>query len=79
MVGKSDINTGTVAMLEETAFHLALSKLKIAHLNYQKLAIRKTVVEKDDIFIYLPTATGKSFGHLFNKGSTVRKLARNEC
>ena len=59
-MGKSDINTGTLATLEET-FHLASSKFKIADLNdNQKLAIRKTVVEKDDIFVYLLTGSGKS-------------------
>ena len=54
MVWKSGTNLGTLATLEE-AFYLASSKFKIADLNdYQKLAIRKTVVEKDeDTFVYL--------------------------
>ena len=44
-----------IASLEE-AFHLASSKFKISELNaYQKLAIRKIVVGKEDIFVNLPT------------------------
>ena len=43
------VESGKIAMLEE-AFRLACSKFKIADLNYyQKQAIRKTVVEKDDV------------------------------
>lgn len=49
-----------MAALEE-AFHLASSKFKISELNaYQKLAIRKIVVEKEDVFVNLPTGSGKS-------------------
>ena len=49
-----------MADLEE-AFHLASSKFKISELNaYQKLAIRKIVVEKEDIFVNMPTGSGKS-------------------
>ena len=49
-----------MADLEE-AFELASSKFKISELNaYQKLAIRKIVVEKEDIFVNLPTGSGKS-------------------
>ena len=45
----------------EEAFHLASSKFKISELNaYQKLAIRKIVVEKEDLFVNLPTGSGKS-------------------
>lgn len=44
----------------EEAFQLALSKFKIFELNaYQKLAIREIVVEKEDLFVNLPTASGK--------------------
>lgn len=50
----------TMAALEE-ACHLASSKFKIAELNaYQKLAIRKAVFERDDIFVNLPTGSRKS-------------------
>ena len=49
-----------MATLEE-AFHLASSKFKISELNtYQKLAIRKIVVDGEDVFVNLPTGTGKS-------------------
>ena len=59
-MGKSQIIMATSARLEE-AFHLASSKFKIAVLNaYQKLAIRKIVVEKEDVFVNLPTGSGKS-------------------
>ena len=47
MVGKSDVNMGTLAKPEE-AFPLASSKFKFADLDCQKLAIQKTVAEKDD-------------------------------
>lgn len=47
-----------MAALEE-ALHLASSKFKISELNaYQRLAIRKFVVEKEDVFVNLPTYTG---------------------
>ena len=49
----------TMATLEEV-FHLASSKFKIADLNaYQKFAVRKIVVEKDDIFVNLPTGSAR--------------------
>lgn len=45
----------------EAAFHKASSKFKISELNaYQKLAIRKFDLEKEDIFVNLPTGSGKS-------------------
>ena len=45
----------------EAAFHKASSKFKISELNvYQKLAIRKFVLEKEDIFVNLPTGSPKS-------------------
>ena len=45
----------------EAAFYKASSKFKISELNaYQKLAIRKFVLEKEDIFVNLPTGSGKS-------------------
>ena len=44
-------NTRQMAALEE-AFRKASSKFKISELNaYQKLAIRKVFVEKEDIFV----------------------------
>ena len=44
-------NTRQMAALEE-AFRKASSKFKISELNaYQKLAIRKVFVEKEDVFI----------------------------
>ena len=50
-----------MADLEE-ALQLAASKFKISELNtHQKLAIRKIVVEKEDLFVNLPTGSGKSF------------------
>ena len=49
-----------MAALEE-AFRKASSKFKISELNaYQKLAIRKICVAKEDIFVNLPTGSGKS-------------------
>lgn len=50
----------TSVSLEE-AFHLASSKFKIAVLNaYQMLAIRKTVVERENVLVNLPTGSGNS-------------------
>ena len=44
-------NTRQMAALEE-AFRKASSKFKISELNaYQKLAIRKVFVEKEDVFV----------------------------
>ena len=44
-------NTRQIAALEE-AFRKASSKFKISELNaYQKLAIRKVFVEKEDVFV----------------------------
>ena len=44
-------NTRQMAALEE-AFRKASSKFKISELNaYQKLAIRKVFVEKEDVFM----------------------------
>ena len=58
-----------MAALQE-AFHLASSKFKISELNaYQKLAIRKIVVGKEDIFVNLPLGFGKSLIYLL--GSVV--------
>ena len=49
-----------MAALEE-AFRKASSKFKISELNiYQKLAIRKIFVEKEDVFVNWPTGSGKS-------------------
>ena len=69
-----------MAVLEE-AFHLASSKFKISELNaYQKLAIRKIVVEKEDLFVNLPTGSGKSliyqalplvFDHVSNENGHI--------
>ena len=45
----------------EEAFRKASSKFKISELDvYQKLAIRKIVVKKEDVFVNLPTGSGKS-------------------
>lgn len=45
----------------EGAFRKASSKFKIFELNaHQKLAIRKVLVEKEDVFVKLPTGSGKS-------------------
>ena len=53
-------NTRQIGALEE-AFRKASSKFKISELNaYQKLAIRKVFVEKEDVFVNLPTGSGKS-------------------
>ena len=53
-------NTRQRAALEE-ALRKASSNLKISELNaYQKLAIRKAFVEKEDVFVNLPTGFGKS-------------------
>ena len=42
-------------------FAKSSSKFKISELNaYQKLAIRKVFVEKKDVFVNLPTGSGKS-------------------
>ena len=61
-----------MADLEE-AFHLASSKFKICELNaYQKLAIRKIVVEKEDLFVNLPTGS-VSFG------GALRDIPKNGC
>ena len=49
-----------MAALQE-AFRKASSNFKISELNaYQKLAIRKICVEKEDILVNLPTGSGKS-------------------
>ena len=45
----------------EEAFRKASSKFKISELSAcQKLAIRKVFVEKEDVFVNLPTGFGKS-------------------
>ena len=61
----------------EEAFHFASSKFKIADLNdYQKLAIRRTVVKKDDIFVNLPTGSGKSLIYQQNGADWQTRLLR---
>jgi len=66
--------------LEEGFLH-ASSKFRISELNaYQKLAIRKIVVDKEDLFVNLPTGTGKSliyqalphvFDHVSNENGHI--------
>ena len=50
-----------MAVLDE-AFHLVSSTFKIPELNsHQKQAILKTVLDKKDLFVNLPTGFGKSW------------------
>ena len=51
--------TETLRAKLKEAFYLASSKFEIS---YQRLAIRKIVVEKEDIFVNLPKGSGKSSG-----------------
>ena len=61
----------------EEAFHFASSKFKIADLNdYHKLAIRRILVEKDDIFVNLPTESGKSLIYQQNGADWQTRLPR---
>ena len=61
----------------EEAFHFASSNFKIADLNdYQKLAIRRAVVKKDDIFVNLPTGSGKSLIYQQNGADWQTRLLR---
>ena len=69
-----------MAALEE-AFRKASSKFKISELNaYQKLAITNVFVEKEDVFVNLPTGSGKSliyqalplvFDHVSNESGHI--------
>ena len=60
-----------MAALEE-AFRKASSKFKISELNiYQKLAIRKIFAEKEDVFVNLPTGSGKSLIYQGSSGHIV--------
>ena len=59
MVGKSDVNMGTLATLEE-AFPLASSKFKFADLDSPK-----TVAEKDDIFPGISSSDTSVICHVF--------------
>ena len=69
-----------MAALEE-GFLQASSKFRISELNaYQKLAIRKVVIDKEDLFVNLPTGTGKSliyqalplvFDHVSNENGHI--------
>ena len=54
MVGVSNQQEATTATREEP-FHVTSTRFKIVSLNaYQKLAMRKIVIEKDDIFVNVP-------------------------
>lgn len=45
----------------EKVFHVVSSKFKISELSaQQKLTLRKTVVDREDLFINLPNGSGKS-------------------
>ena len=65
-----------MAALEE-AFRKASSKFKISELNaYQKLAIRKVFVEKADVFVNLPTGSGKSL--IYQALARAKGLVKSE-
>lgn len=66
-------NTRQIAVLEG-AFRKASSKFKIFELKaHQKLAIKKVLVEKD-VFVKLPTGSGKSLIGSLSKSSTPARV-----
>lgn len=59
----------------EGAFRKASSKFKIFELKaHQKLAIKKVLVEKEDVFVKLPTGSGKSLIGSLSKSSTPARV-----